>query len=75
MTVVTALIPLLSAILTRTENPEAAIGGYGLALSVSMFVSLPQLRIQQLTLVFIDNSTSQRQLRKFIGLWMILVTG
>jgi len=75
MTVVTALIPVLSAILTRTENPEAAIGGYGLALSVSMFVSLPQLRIQQLTLVFFDNSTSLRQLRKFIGLWMILVTG
>ncbi len=75
MTVVTALMPLLSAILTRTANPEAAIGGYGLALSISMFVSLPQLRIQQLTLVFFDNATSLKELRKFVWMWVILVTG
>jgi hypothetical protein len=74
MTVVTALMPVLSAMLTRTENPEAAIGGYGLALSISMFVGLPQLRIQQLTLVFFDNPTSLWQLRKFVGFWMLLVT-
>ena len=75
MTVVTALMPLLSAVLTRTANPEVAIGGYGLALSISMFVSLPQLRIQQLTLVFFDNATSLKELRKFVWMWVILVTG
>ena len=75
MTVVTALMPLLSAVLTRTANPEVAIGGYGLALSISMFVSLPQLRIQQLTLVFFDNRASLKELRKFVWMWVILVTG
>lgn len=74
MTVIMALMPVLSAILTRTDNPEAAIGGYGLALSISMFVGLPQLRVQQLTLVFFDNPTSLWQIRKFIGLWIALVT-
>lgn len=74
MTVVTALMPLFSAILTRTGSPEAAIGGYGLALSIAMFVGLPQLRVQQLTLVFFDNPTSLWQLRKFVGLWAVFVT-
>jgi len=74
MTVVTALMPLLSAILTRTESPEAAIGGYGLALSIAMFVGLPQLRVQQLTLVYFDNQLSLSKLRKFIGVWIVVVT-
>ncbi|MDP6666602.1 MAG: hypothetical protein QF357_04295 [Dehalococcoidia bacterium] len=74
MTAVTALMPLLAAILTRTGNPEAAIGGYGVALSVAMFVGLPQLRVQQLTLVFFDNPISLWQLRKFVGMWVAGVT-
>ncbi len=74
MTVVPILSLLLSAILTRTDNPDAAIGGFSVALGVSMFVGLPQLRIQQLTLVFFDNDKSLYQLRKFIVLWLILVT-
>jgi hypothetical protein len=74
MTVVPILSLLLSAILTRTDNPDAAIGGFSIALGISMFVGLPQLRIQQLTLVFFDNDKSLYQLRKFIVLWLILVT-
>ncbi len=74
MTVVPILSLLLSAILTRTDNPDAAIGGFSVALGISMFVGLPQLRVQQLTLVFFDNDRSLRQLRKFVAFWVVLVT-
>jgi len=74
MTVVPILSLLLSAILTRTDNPDAAIGGFSVALGISMFVGLPQLRIQQLTLVFFDNQESIKQLRKFVVFWVVLVT-
>jgi len=74
MTVVPILSLLLSAILTRTDDPDSAIGGFSVALGISMFVGLPQLRIQQLTLVFFDNAKSLRQLRKFVLFWVVLVT-
>jgi len=74
MTVVPILSLLLSGILTRTDNPDAAIGGFSVALGISMFVGLPQLRTQQLTLVFFDNHASLRQLRKFIAFWVVIVT-
>lgn len=74
MTVVPILSLLLSAILTRTDDPDAAIGGFSVALGISMFVGLPQLRIQQLTLVFFDNAKSLAQLRKFVAFWVVLVT-
>jgi progressive ankylosis protein len=74
MTVIPILSLLISAILTRTSNPDAAIGGFAVALGIAMFVGLPQLRIQQLTLVFFDNPTSLQQLRKFVGFWVVLVT-
>ena len=74
MTVVPILSLLLSGILTRTEHPDEAVGGFSVALGISMFVGLPQLRIQQLTLVYFENSESLRQLRKFVGFWVVLVT-
>lgn len=74
MTVVPILSLLLSAILTRTDDPDSAIGGFSVALGIAMFVGLPQLRIQQLTLVFFDNEKSLSQLRKFIAFWVVLVT-
>tara|TARA_B100000676_G_C18070263_1_gene843813 strand:- start:1555 stop:2901 length:1347 start_codon:yes stop_codon:yes gene_type:complete len=74
MTVVPILSLILSGILTRTDHPDAAIGGFAIALGISMFVGLPQLRIQQLTLVFLEDDESLRQLRKFIGFWVLLVT-
>ncbi len=74
MTVVPILSLLLSAILTRTDDPDSAIGGFSVALGIAMFVGLPQLRIQQLTLVFFDNEKSLAQLRKFIVFWIVLVT-
>jgi len=74
MTVVPILSLLLSGILTRTNNPDAAIGGFSVALGISMFVGLPQLRTQQLTLVFFDNHASLKQLRKFVVFWVAIVT-
>ena len=74
MTVLPILSLLLSGILTRTNNPDAAIGGFAVALGISMFVGLPQLRTQQLTLVFFDNHTSLKQIRKFVSLWVAIVT-
>ena len=74
MTVVPILSLLLSGILTRTDNPDAAIGGFSVALGISMFVGLPQLRTQQLTLVFFDNHASLKQLRKFVVFWVAIVT-
>jgi hypothetical protein len=74
MTVVPILSLLLSGILTRTADPDSAIGGFSVALGISMFVGLPQLRIQQLTLVFFDNDKSLRQLRKFVAFWVVVVT-
>ena len=74
MTVVPILSLLLSGILTRTNNPDAAIGGFAVALGISMFVGLPQLRTQQLTLVFFDNHASLKQIRKFVSLWVAIVT-
>ncbi len=61
------LAPLLNAMLARSAEPEAAIGGYAIALSIMMLVALPQLRIQQLTLVFLEDQASLWRIRIFVG--------
>ena len=63
------LAPLLNAMLARSVEPEAAIGGYAIALSIMMLVALPQLRIQQLTLVFLEDQASLRRIRVFVGVF------
>src|SRR5690606_18136244 len=47
------LVPALAAILARTSSPVDAIGGYAVALGVVQLLKLPELRVQQLTLVFL----------------------
>jgi len=58
--------PAMSGVLARSSNPTAAIAGYGLALSIMLFVGLPQLRTQQLTLVYADSSDSIKTVGKFL---------
>jgi len=59
------LAPAINAILARGDDPEDAIGGYAIALGIVMLVALPQMRIQQLTLVFLDDRISLGRLRRF----------
>ena len=63
------LAPLLNAMLARSVEPEAAIGGYAIALSIMMLVALPHLRIQQLTLVFLEDQASLWRIRIFVGVF------
>tara|TARA_B100000029_G_scaffold419920_1_gene425583 strand:- start:1344 stop:2702 length:1359 start_codon:yes stop_codon:yes gene_type:complete len=63
------LAPLLNAMLARSVEPEAAIGGYAIALSIMMLIALPQLRIQQLTLVFLEDQASLWRIRIFVGVF------
>lgn len=67
------LAPVLNALLARTVDPAAAIGGYAVAFSVIGLVALPQLRIQQLTLVFLEDRASLGRLRRFVGAFALLV--
>ena len=60
------LNPAMSGVLARSNNPTAAIAGYGLALSIMLFVGLPQLRTQQLTLVYAESSDSIKTVGKFL---------
>jgi hypothetical protein len=68
------LAPALNAMLARTSDPDAAIGGFAVALGISGLVALPQLRIQHLTLVFFEGPDSLRALRRFVGWFALLVT-
>ena len=60
------LNPAVSGVLARSSNPTAAIAGYGLALSIMLFIGLPQLRTQQLTLVYAESSDSIKTIGKFL---------
>ena len=68
------LAPALNAMLARTSDPEAAIGGFAVALGISGLVALPQLRIQHLTLVFFEGPGSLARLRRFVVGFALLVT-
>lgn len=61
------LVPALAAILARSTSPAEAIGGYAIALSVIQLLKLPELRVQQLTLVFLEHRGSLPALRRFIA--------
>jgi hypothetical protein len=73
LSAIQALTPALAAIMARTADPEAAIGGYAVALSVVLLINLPQLRVQQLTLVFLEDPESRRRLDRFVAAFAILV--
>ncbi|MBA31989.1 MAG: hypothetical protein CL748_05740 [Chloroflexi bacterium] len=74
MSVVIAIIPFLTALLARTSNPEESIAGYSIAFFIMMFVGLPHLRTQGLTIMFFTSSQSIKQLRKFLSYCVIFVT-
>jgi progressive ankylosis protein len=73
LSAIQVLTPALAAVMARTADPEAAIGGYAVALSIVLLINLPQLRVQQLTLVFLEDRASQRPLRHFVGGFAVLV--
>ena len=62
------LAPAVNAILARGKNPEEAIGGYAVAMGIVMLVALPQMRIQQMTLVFLNDGVSLARLRRFTAI-------
>ena len=66
------LAPVLNGLLARSVEPEAAISGYAIAMGVMGLVALPQMRIQQLTLVFLDDQESLSRLRRFVALFALL---
>ena len=66
------LAPVLNGLLARSVEPEAAISGYAIAMGVMGLVALPQMRIQQLTLVFLDDQVSLSRLRRFVALFALL---
>ena len=69
------LAPAVNAILARGNNPEEAIGGYAIALAIMMLVSLPQMRIQQMTLVFLEDRVSLAYLKRFTAATAVIVAG
>ncbi|MED5237703.1 MAG: hypothetical protein VX783_04060, partial [Chloroflexota bacterium] len=46
------LSPVLNAIMGRTNDPEISISAYSIAVSILFLIALPNLRIQQLTIVY-----------------------
>ncbi len=64
--VVYVVAPVLNGLLARGRTPDAAIGGYAIAMSVMALIALPQLRVQQLTLVFLDDRASARRLWRLV---------
>ena len=75
MSVAAILTPAISGILSRSEDPTSVIGGYSLSLSIIMLISLPHLRIQQLTIVYADSKNSLKILRKFLFYLLIIILG
>ncbi|MEC7838300.1 MAG: hypothetical protein VX523_06250 [Chloroflexota bacterium] len=49
------LFPILNAVMGRTERPELSISAFSIAFSILFFIALPNLRIQQLTIVYYKN--------------------
>lgn len=69
-----ALIPALAGILARNDNAEEAISGFAVAFSIALLAGLPHIRVQQLTLVFFDDSASLPVIRNFVLRWSALST-
>lgn len=46
------LSPVLNAIMGRADNPAISISSYSIAISILFLIALPNLRIQQLTIVY-----------------------
>jgi hypothetical protein len=59
------ITPIVAAFMARSLDPEGAVAGYALALSVAFFLTLPRLRIQALTLVFVEDNKSWQAVAAF----------
>jgi len=59
------ITPIVAAFMARSLNPQEAVAGYALALSLAFFLTLPRLRIQALTLVFVEDNQSWRAVAVF----------
>jgi hypothetical protein len=64
--VASILAPAINALLARTHDPEVSIAAFAIALGVIGVVALPQWRIQQLTLVFLNDHQALGNLRRFV---------
>lgn len=64
-----ALIPVLAAVLARSTDAEAAISGFAVAFSIALLTGLPYVRVQQLTLVFLNDTNSLPTIRRFVLRW------
>ncbi len=69
-----ALIPAVAGMLNRTDAAEEAISGFAVAFAIAVLVGLPQVRTQQLTLVFFNDSRSLPVIRLFVLRWAGLTT-
>ena len=65
------LSPVLNAIMGRTDNPAISISSYSIAISILFLVALPNLRIQQLTIVFYKD-TNKLKIHYFVILIAII---
>lgn len=63
----------MNALLARARDPEVSIAGFAIALGVIGVVALPQFRIQQLTLVFLNDRQALSNLRRFVVATAIVV--
>ena len=66
LTLAIIMEPVLNAMLVRTDNPELAIGGFAISFGLIGLIALPQLRVQHLTLIFLQDVNSLRTLRTFV---------
>ena len=66
LTLVIIMEPIINAILARTDNPELAIGGFAISFGLIGLIALPQLRVQHLTLIFLQDIYSLAALRVFV---------
>lgn len=62
------LAPVINALLARAADPEAALAGFAVAYGLMALIAIPQLRIQQLTLVFARSAPSLARVRRFVSL-------
>ena len=53
---ITQFLSVLNAIMGRTIVPAISISSYSIAISILFLVALPNLRIQQLTIVYYKDS-------------------
>ena len=66
------LAPIINALLARAADPEAAIAGFAVAWGLMALIAIPQLRIQQLTLVFARSSQSLARVRRFVAMLALM---